>query len=94
MNNPSPARMKLKMMKTSLRCLGFGLFSLMPLIGVPFALAAMWSSYSARRWEREYWNPAKPHRILGFICATFGALVWGAVDTILIFHACNNYINA
>lgn len=85
---------KIKMMKTSLRCLGFGLLGLLPLIGVPFALAGLWSSFSARRQEKYFWNPAKPHRILGLVCASFGALIWSAVDTILIYHVCNNYINS
>ena len=91
--NDLPAA-KIKMMKGSIRCLTLGLLGLLPLIGVPFALAALWSSYSARRMERQFWNPAKTHRILGLICAAVGALIWSAVDTILIYHACNNYVNS
>jgi hypothetical protein len=94
MKTASPAMVKLKMMKASTRCLALGLFSLLPLIGVPFALAALWSSFSARRLERQLWNPAKPHRVIGLICASLGALVWSCVDTILIYHACNYYINS
>lgn len=94
MKTEQPAIAKLKMMKASVRCLVFGLLGLLPLIGVPFALAALWSSYSARKLERQFWNPAKPQRLLGFICAAFGALIWSGVDTILIYHACNNYINS
>ena len=85
---------KIKMMKASLRCLVFGVLGLLPIIGVPFALAALWSSFVARKQERFFWNPAKPHRIAGFICGALGALIWSAVDTILIYHACNNYINS
>jgi uncharacterized membrane protein len=86
--------MKIKMIQASLRCLVFGLLGLLPIIGVPFALAALWTSYSARRFEGQFWNPAKPQRILGLICASFGALIWSALDTILIYHACNNYVNS
>jgi hypothetical protein len=39
---PSIPATKLKMMKGSLRCLTLGLLGLLPLIGVPFALAALW----------------------------------------------------
>jgi len=81
-------------MKGSIRCLTLGLLGLLPLIGVPFALASLWASFSARKKERQCWNPAKPQRILGLICATFGALLWSAVDTILIYHACNTYANS
>lgn len=91
---PTIPTVKIKMMKASLRCLIFGALGLLPIIGVPFALAALWSSFVARKQERFFWNPAKPHRVAGLICASLGALIWGAVDTILIYHACNNYINS
>jgi uncharacterized membrane protein len=95
MNNAAtiPAT-RIKMMQASMRCLVLGLLGLLPIIGVPFALAALWSSYSARKFEGQFWNPAKPQRILGLICAAIGALIWGAVDTIIIYHACNNYANS
>ena len=94
MKTDHPASQKLKMMKASLRCLIFGILGLLPLIGVPFALAGLWFSYVARREEQRYWNPAKPQRSLGLICSAFGALLWGAIDTILIYQAGNNYINS
>jgi hypothetical protein len=90
----SPPAAKLEMMKASIRCLVLGLMSLLPIIGVGYALPGLWYSFVARRHERYFWNPAKPHRILGLICASFGALVWGAVDTILIYNICNNQINS
>ena len=90
--NELPAA-KIRMMKASLRCLAFGLLGMLPVIGLPFALAALWSSYRARREERRLWNPAKAHRVMGLVCAAFGALVWGAVDTIVIYNALNNYAN-
>ena len=89
---PAKAAEKIRMMKSSLRCLMFGLLGLLPLIGVPFALAAFWASYVARKQEKYFWNPAKPHRIVGLIGASIGALVWSCVDTILIYHAVNSYI--
>lgn len=93
MNNDLAAA-KIKMMKASLRCLVLGLLGLLPLIGVPFALAGLWASFSARKQERDFWNPAKPERVFGLVCAAFGALIWSAVDTVLIYNVCNNYINA
>ena len=89
---PTKAVEKIRMMKSSLRCLMFGLLGLLPLIGVPFALAALWLSFRARGQEKYFWNPAKPHRIVGLICASLGALVWSWVDTILIYQAVNSYI--
>ena len=94
MNNLSPAMMKIKMMKASIRCLTLGLLGLIPLIGVFFAFAGLWNSFVASKCEKTVWNPAKPHRIIGLICASLGALVWSCVDTILIFHACDTYIKS
>jgi hypothetical protein len=82
---------KLKMMKASIRCLTLGLLGLLPIIGAGYVPFALWYSFSARRKERLYWNPAKPHRIIGLICATLGGLVWGGVDTIWIYHAFSQY---
>jgi hypothetical protein len=93
MKTLSTAASKLKMIKESFRCLILGLMGLIPVIGVGYAIFALWYSFSARRQEKIFWNPAKPHRIIGLICASLGALVWGAVDTILIFNLCNNYVN-
>jgi hypothetical protein len=84
--NDIPAA-KIKMMKGSLRCLAFGLLGLLPVIGLPFAIAAGWISGRVRAQEKQFWNPARPQRILGFACAVFGALVWSGVDIILIFRA-------
>ena len=95
MKTPAPnAVLKIRMIKASLHCLTFGLLGLLPLIGVPFALAALWSSISARRSEKNILNPAKPHRIMGLICALLGALIWGTADTFLIYHAYHAYINS
>jgi hypothetical protein len=92
MKSTAPAVQKIQMIKASIRCLTCGLLGLLPFIGVIFALVAGYASFSARRQERFFWNPAKPHRIVGLICASLGALVWSCVDTILIYHALNSYI--
>jgi hypothetical protein len=91
MKTETAAVAKLKMMKASIRCLTLGLLSLMPILGVGFALFEAWYSYSARRQERFFWNPATPHRIIGSICAALGGLIWGAVDTIWIYHVTTGY---
>jgi hypothetical protein len=94
MKEINPAVAKLKMMRASIRCLVLGLLGLLPFIGVAFALAALWASFTARQREKLFWNPAKPQRILGLICASVGALLWSAVDVIVIYHIGNNYVNS
>jgi len=80
-----PVAAKLRMMNESIRCLVLGVLSLIPIIGVGCAVFALWNSYSARRREKFFWNPAKAQRIIGLVFASLGALVWSAVDTCLIF---------
>jgi hypothetical protein len=89
MNKPSQAGLKIKMMKRSTSCLALGVASLLPVVGVCFAVAAYYDSYMARRNEKQFWNPARSHRVIGLILAAFGGLVWGAIDTIIIFHLMN-----
>jgi hypothetical protein len=76
MNN---AAAKIRMMKLSIRCFVDGLLGFIPIIGLPFAVAALWFSGVARGYEKQYWNPAKPYRICGMVCAAVGAIVWGGV---------------
>ena len=85
MNNIPAA--KIKMMKASIRCLIFGLLGLLPIIGLPFALAALWLSGLVRAKEKLFWNAARPYRIWGVACAAIGAVVWSVVDALLIARA-------
>jgi len=89
--NEIPAA-KIKMMKGSIRCLIFGLLGLLPVVGLPFALAALWVAGGVRTKEKLYWNAAKPYRVWGVTCAAMGAVVWSVVDTLLIFQAYDNYL--
>ena len=92
--DPTIAAAKLKMLNASVRCLVLGLLSLLPILGAGFALFSLWYSFVARQQERWLWNPAKPHRMVGLICALIGALVWSCVDTILLFYVCDSYIHS
>jgi hypothetical protein len=74
-----------------LRCFIFGLLSLLPIIGPPFAIAAVWTSGRVRAREKFFWNAARPYRIWGVVCAAWGAVVWGGVDIFLIYYAFNNF---
>ena len=76
MNNAAD---KIRMMKLSIRCFVDGLLGLIPIIGLPFALAALWISGRVRQHEKRFWNPAKPYRICGVVCAAVGAILWGGI---------------
>lgn len=85
---------KIQMLRGSLRCFGFGLLGLLPVIGLPFALAALWVSGRVRVKEKIFWNAARPYRLWGITCAAFGAVLWSVVDTLLIFRAFDKYISS
>jgi hypothetical protein len=85
----SDAGEKIKMLKGSMRCFIFGMLGLLPVIGLPFALGALWVSGGVRAKEKKFWNAARPYRLWGIVCAAFGALAWSIVDTFLVFHIFN-----
>jgi hypothetical protein len=85
---------KIKMLKGSMRCFIFGLLGLLPVIGLPFALGALWVSGGVRAKEKIYWNAARPYRLWGIACAAFGAVFGSIIDTLLIIHAFNNYVSS
>ena len=86
MSNDSPSA-KIRMLKSSLRCFVFGLLGLLPLIGLPFALAALWMGGRIRLQEKHLWNAARPYRIWGVVCAALGTVFWGFLLTLVICHA-------
>lgn len=82
------------MLKSSMRCFALGLLGLLPVIGLPFALAALWVAGRVRIQEKIFWNAARPYRLWGIACAAFGAVLWSVVDTFLIFHAFDQYLGS
>ena len=60
---------------------------LLPIIGLPFALAALWISGRVRLKEKIFWNAAKPYRIWGVVCAAIGAVLWTGVLAIVVARA-------
>ncbi len=84
--NDVPAA-KIKMMKGSIRCLIFGLLALVPAIGLPFGLAALWISGRVRLTEKLYWNPAKPYRICGVVCGAIGTILWASILVFIVGNA-------
>jgi hypothetical protein len=81
---------KIKMMKASIRCLIYGLLGLLPVIGLPFALAALWISGRVRQQEKQFWNAAKPYRGIGVVCAALGTICWFLVVVFIIYQSVFN----
>jgi hypothetical protein len=83
----SDAGEKIKMLKGSIRCFIFGVLGLLPVIGLPFGLAALWVSGRVRAKEKIFWNAAKPYRIWGVVCAAVGTVLWTGVLAIVVARA-------
>ncbi len=80
------AASKLNMLQASVLCLVFGLLGLLPVVGLPFALAALWISGRVRRQEKRFWNAAQPYRIMGVACAALGSILWTGILIIAVFR--------
>jgi hypothetical protein len=84
--NDIPAA-KIKMMKSSIRCLIFGMLALLPVIGLPFGLAALWIAGRVRLKEKIYWNAAKPYRVYGVVCAAVGTILGTGILGVAVVRA-------
>jgi hypothetical protein len=84
------AAAKIQMLNGSMRCFVFGLLGLLPVIGLPFAFAALWISGQARVKEKQLWNAARPYRIWGVVCAAVGTILWCFVLVLIIYSAFNH----
>ena len=84
------ATVKIKMLKSSLRCFICGLLALIPLFGFPFAIGALWISGQVRAQEKNFWNAARPYRIWGVACAAVGLVFWSGVLMLVAFKLANN----
>lgn len=80
---------KIQMLKSSMKCFVFGLLSLLPVVGLPFALATLWISGRVRVKEKQFWNAARPYRIWGVVCAAVGTILWSFVLMLIIYNVAN-----
>ncbi|MGA2180162.1 MAG: hypothetical protein ABSH15_11345 [Verrucomicrobiota bacterium] len=78
---------KIQMLQSSVRCFVCGLLGLLPVIGLPFAIAALWISGRVRVKEKQMWNAAQSYRTWGVVCAAGGTVFWGFILTIIIYQA-------
>jgi hypothetical protein len=89
MNDDIPSA-KIRMLKGSVRCFAFGLLGLIPLIGLPFALSALWISGRVRAKEKQLWNAARPYRIWGVVLAAAGTLFWFLIVVLIAYNSIGN----
>jgi hypothetical protein len=78
---------KIQMLKGSMRCFTYGLLGLLPVFGLPFALAALFISGRVRSTEKLFWNAAQPYRLWGMVCASIGLIFWSGIYIFVIARA-------
>jgi hypothetical protein len=78
------------MMKSSIRCLIFGALALLPVIGLPFGLAALWIAGRVRKQEKMFWNPARPYRIWGVAFAAGGTVLWFLIVSLIVYNSASS----
>jgi hypothetical protein len=66
---------KVLMITSSIRCLRYGVLSLLPVVGIPFLILAFSNFHRARKESDGAWNPAQRHLVGGCILACVGAQV-------------------
>ena len=77
---------RIRMLQRSLQCFVCGLLGLLPVIGVPFAFAALVLSGQVRAAQQERWNAARPYWLCGLVSAIAGILFWSAVLSLILYH--------
>ncbi len=83
--NPD-AILKIKMLKGSMRCFLYGLLGLVPVLGLPFAFAALVLSGRVRVAENQFWNAAKPYSIWGMVCGSVGTIFWLGIILFVVYQ--------
>jgi hypothetical protein len=73
--NPDGSLDKIDLIGLSLRGFACGIIGLLPFIGIPFAVAAIWDFRRIFFRKSNLWNPAAPYLRVGLACATFGLLL-------------------
>lgn len=63
---------KVEVIQRSLRCFTLGLFGILPVIGLPFAIMALSSFLQVKRGLGGQWNPAEQYLVWGMATAVCG----------------------
>lgn len=91
--NLDSATDRIELVERSLRCFVFGLIGLVPVLGLPFGIAAIVKSVRLKRRSGERWNPAQSYAKGGSLCATLGIVLTLIAVCIAVAVAINNYLS-
>jgi hypothetical protein len=80
-----PPADKIRVIEQSLRCFVFGVLSLVPLLGLPFAVLAVGLHLKVWTEVQREWNPAKLYLLWGYGLAWLGGLISLGALAIFVF---------
>lgn len=69
------------LVRHSLRCLAFGVVAVVPVIGLPFGIAALLTYWRTSLRFAGEWNPARPQLLAGMWLAAFSMLEHAFIAT-------------
>ncbi|PYI87311.1 MAG: hypothetical protein DME26_06625 [Verrucomicrobia bacterium] len=69
---PNPALNRIAVIERSLRCFGYGLIGLIPVLGFPLAVLTVVHFQKARLAAAAEWNPASAYLNWGLVLAALG----------------------
>ena len=80
----APPMTKVELIQCSLRCFGFGVFGLLPFIGIPLALHAVLLWRRVRRGQGDLWNPACRYHFWGGVCGRMSLALYVFVPIVVM----------
>jgi hypothetical protein len=81
---------KIEMIQRSNHCLVLGWWSLVPVLGFPFAIGALIDRRRVRKASRGQWNPAATHLRLGAALACLGCAISLVAAALVAAAVANN----
>lgn len=87
--------MRIELIEASLRCFTCGMIGLLPVVGLPFAVSALFTHFRTWSLEGEEFNAGKRYLFYGFVLGWIGGIMslFGLVIfALLIFEVLVNYL--
>ena len=82
--NSVPPMSQIEMIGRSLRCFTFGLFGLLPVLGIPMAIYASSEYRHIKRGLDGRWNPAHRYVFWGGLCARLGLALFLVIPVVVV----------
>ncbi|HEX7654872.1 MAG TPA: hypothetical protein VF607_15290 [Verrucomicrobiae bacterium] len=79
---------KVVLIQQSINCGRYGCWSLVPVIGLGFAILTFWRFWQVKSLERNYFNPGKIRCRLGLLLACVSFWLWTALVVWKIYQLC------